>query len=211
MSGPKFRADIGAMLARLRHAAASLASSLEAGQRFLMSIPISYDLLGSPIIRSEITTIFQAVSSELRPYLLFEICGLPHGVPQSRLSGLIVTLRPFCRGVSAQFPPRIPSYSMYQGSGLHGISLSLAANSSHAAESAVDTCEHRIFDLCTAARRMRVMSVVHDVSDFELLIYARDIGVNVVSGSLIGAPQVRPGPIRRLAAREIASIAMAHA
>lgn len=212
MSGPQFRADIAAMLARLRHATASLASSLESGQRFLMSIPISYELLGSPIMRSEITTIFQAASSELRPYLLFEICNLPQGVPQSRLSDLIVALRPFCRGVSAQFPARIPSYSMYQGSGLHAISLSLAANPGQPAEpSSEKACEQRIYDLCAAARRLHVMSVVHDISDFKLLLYARDVGVNVVSGSLIGPPQNRPGPLKRLSVREIASIAMAQA
>ncbi len=194
----KFKADLATTLARFRRATQALADDLKIGQRLLMSIPISFDMLSSSIARMEISALCRALSSTLRPYLLFEIVDLPYGVPQSRLSELVGSLRPFCRGVAAQLPARIPSYGAYQGAGLYAIGLSLAP-------SAVGTTEmeSEAFKLCAAAKRLHIRSFVLDVPNIETLRMVHALGVNVLSSPLLGQALDAPAPIRRLLARDI--------
>src|SRR5581483_8023224 len=94
--------------------------------RFLAWIPFSYDVIGTQLSRLEIAAVCRELPRDLRPYLIFEISGLPHGVPQSRLSELVGSVRPFCRGVMAQVPPRTVNYGAYMGVGLQGVGISAA-------------------------------------------------------------------------------------
>jgi hypothetical protein len=139
----------------------------------------------------------------LRPYLIFEVDELPNGVPQSRLSELLASLKPFCRGVSVHLSARVQNYDKHQGTGLHAIGLSTFPRSGNAAENGGENFEHRVVELCIAAGRLCVMSFVLDVPNIELLRSARDFGVNIVSGSPIGLPLAVPAAVRRLSLREI--------
>jgi hypothetical protein len=194
----KFKADLAAALARVHHATQSLTDHLKIGQRFLMTIPISYDLLSSPVARMELTAICRNLSAALRPYLMFEIGDLPYGVPHSRLTELIASLRPFCRGVAALLPARVPSYGAYQGAGLYAIGLSLAPGQVSAAEMGSEARK-----LCAAAKHLHVRSFVLDVPDLEMLRIVCDLGANALSSPMTGLPLDQPAPLRRLSARDI--------
>jgi len=185
------KASVDALLARVSAGTNCLADHLNKGERFLLSLPISYELWCSPAARMELTTFCRNLSSELRPYLFFEIVDLPEGVPQSRLSELVGSLRPFCRGVTAELPPHLPSCSTYQGSGLHAVSLSLSAEG--------DSGTRRdIAKLSLIARSLCVRSFVHGVTRMEMLHAARNHGVTAISGSCVGMPLLEPAPISRL-------------
>jgi hypothetical protein len=194
----RFKADLAATLSRIHHATQALADDLKIGQRLLMSVPISFDMLSSSVARMEISALCRSLSSGLRPYLLFEIDELPYGVPQSRLSELVGSLRPFCRGVAAQLPARIHSYGAYQGAGLYAIGLSLAPSAFGTAEMGSEA-----FKLCTAAKRLHIRSFILDIPNLEILRTVYALGVNNVSGPLLGRPLDAPAPIRRLPARDI--------
>jgi hypothetical protein len=161
-------------------------------------LPISYDLLGSPVARMELSGYCRGLPGALRPYLQFEISDLPYGVPQSRLSELVATLRPFCRGVVAHLPARIPSYGAYHCAGLTAICLSLAAAGVGETEMSSE-----VFKLATASTRLHLKSFVLDVPNIDALIFARDMKINMVSGPLIGAASANPGTVVRLSLREI--------
>lgn len=194
----KLKASIGALLARIAAGTNCLADHLDKGERFLLSLPIPYELWSSPAARMEVTAFCRNLSSELRPYMFFEISDLPDGVPQSRLSELVGSLRPFCRGVAAELPPHLPSYSTYQGSGLHAVSLSLSPGD-------VWAMRRDIAKLSVIARSLRVKSVVYDVHGIEMLRAARDQGVTAISGSCVGAPLQEPAPISRLRLGDMAA------
>ena len=105
----RFRTDLGTMLNRVRCAASAVGQHLRSGAPFLMSIPIPYLLLSIPAARMELTGLCRGLSAELRPFLAFEIDDVPHGVPQSRISDLVGSFKPFCRGISmnVQFRNRV--------------------------------------------------------------------------------------------------------
>ncbi|HEY8948675.1 MAG TPA: hypothetical protein VIM56_07300 [Rhizomicrobium sp.] len=187
------REELAALLSRLTLATNALASHLSVGERFLLSFPIPYELLGSPVVRMEVASFCRTLSSALRSYLLFEISDLPYGVPQSRLSELVGSLRAFCRGVSAILPARIPSYSAYQGSNLFAIGLSLAPHHTGTTE-----MESEIFKLNAAAKRLHMKSIVLDAPTLDIVLAARDNGTSLISSPLIGLPVQEPTPIRHL-------------
>jgi len=146
----------------------------------------------------EITAVCRGLSSELRPYLIFEISELPLGVPQSRLSELVGSVRPFCRGVATQLPARIPNYGAYLGAGLHAIGLSLSGMGTGGGEMGSE-----MFKLGVAARKQGIRSFALDVPSEELLRAAHAHGINLISGPLIGGPLDSPAPIRRLLACDL--------
>lgn len=123
--------------------------------------------------------------------MVFEIGDLPDGVPQSRLLELVGSLRPFCRGVAVELPPHLPSYGVYQGCGLHAISLPLSHGEAR-------TMKRDIAKLCMIARSLNVKSVVYDVPSADILYAAREQGATAVSGSCAGAPRQESAPISRL-------------
>jgi len=193
----QFKFALSATMTGMRQATESLQQRLAAGDRFLLWIPVSYDVLGSPIGRMEISAHCRNLPAELRPYLMFEISDLPYGVAQSRLSDLVASLRPFCRGVMAQLPARIPNYGAYLDAGLHAIGLSCSANP------AGGEMISEIFKLSVAARRQRILSFVLDIPNDETLHSARECGIALLSGPRIGAAAPRPGSVRRLTAEDI--------
>jgi hypothetical protein len=193
-----FRVELGATLSRIQHASLSLAQHLEAGDRFIMFVVVSYDILASPIGRMEIASACRGLSSSLRPYLVFEISDLPYGVPQSRLLELVGALRPFCRAVAGQLPARVASYGDYHCAGLAAIGLSLTPGVTSSAD-----VEDEVFKLCTAAKRFHVMSFVWDAITVETACWARGQGVNFISGPVIGPAVDEPSAVRRLTTADI--------
>jgi hypothetical protein len=201
----RIKSEIALTVSRIRFAAGALSARLGAGERFLIWIPISYDVLGSPVGRMEIASTCRNLSSELRPYLIFEISDLPHGVPQSRMSDLVGSLRPFCRGVVALLPAGTANYGAYAGAGLYAIGLSFAGGEVGGMELGSE-----LFKLCLAAKKQRIMSFALDVPGDDLLQAARAEGVNLLSSPLIGSPQDMPAAISRLLACDIAKAAIVH-
>jgi len=193
-----FKSELTDLIARLRFATDTLARHLASGRKYLLSLPISYDLLGSPVARMEVASLCRNLSSAMRPYLQFEIGEMPYGVPQSRLSELVGSLRPFCRGVTAYLPARIPSYAAYQGAGLSAIGLSLCAGIV-----ANTDMSSEVFKLATAAQRLHLKSFVLDVPNCDMLLSAHRLKVNAMSGHMIGKAAPMPEPVRRLPLTEI--------
>jgi len=119
-------------------------------------------------------------------------------VPQSRLSELVGSLRPFCRGVTAYLPAQIPSYAAYQGAGLSAIGLSLSAGI------LTDTdMSSEMFKLAAAAQRLHLKSFVLDIPNCDMLLLAHRLKVNAMSGKMIGRSTRTPEPVRRLPLAEI--------
>jgi hypothetical protein len=184
-------------LACIGNAMAVLARRLKQNDRFLLSIPISHELLSSPLARMEIASTCRSLPGEVRPYLLFEITDLPPGVPQSRMNDLITVLRPFAKAVMVQVPLHNPSFAAYQGLGVHAVGVGLGSPLPHS-----EAC-NEIERLCSNARVLHAMPFLIDVSSADILREARQAGVNLVSGPIIGSPVADPQPMRHLYTDEI--------
>jgi hypothetical protein len=194
--------ELAIVISRIADTARRLTAHLEAGERFMMWLPLPYDVITSAVGRMEIAGICRNLSSGLRPYLIFEIVDLPQGVPQSRLSELAGSLRPFCRIVAAQLPLRTANCSAYLGAGLQAIGVS-------AAGSGPVEMGREIMRFSHAVQKQQIMTYVLDVPNREILRAARALGIHLLSSPLIGAPMADPAPIRRLSADSVLRIGTA--
>src|ERR1700704_4876914 len=120
---PKFRTKVE--LSCLHQGIATLVRHLERGERFLMAFGITYETLSSHTGRVEFTNACRELSSDFRQYIVMQLTDVPVGVPHSRLSDLVMTLRPFARAVMSEVPSACRSYAAYEDIGLQAIGLNL--------------------------------------------------------------------------------------
>jgi hypothetical protein len=195
----KARAALRLAQAALQISAAALEIGIERGERFLVHVRVPFETLTSPIARMEFVSACRGLSHDLRPYLVFEIADLPVGVPQSRLNELVTTIRAFGRGVTAEVALRNPTLAMYQGIGLHAIGLNLSAPQDSLTKIEIER-------LGLSARRLGLLAFLSDVPTPALVAFARDAGVQWMSGPAIARPVMEPGPMIRLYTDEILQV-----
>lgn len=194
--GCRAKLELAQAISRIGEATRCLTAHLAAGERFMMWLPLPYDVMSSAVGRMEIAGVCRNLSSDLRPYLIFEICDLPQGVPQSRLSELVGSMRPFCRGVAAQVPLHTANYSAYLGAGLQAIGLSVAG-------CVPVEMGNEILRLSQAVKKQKLLTFVQDVPRGEQLQAARALGIHLLSSPLIGSCIQDPAPVRRLSAHNL--------
>jgi hypothetical protein len=192
---PKFRTKVE--LSCLHHGITTLARHLERGERFLMAFGVAYETLSSHTGRVEFTNACRELSSDFRPYIVMQLTDVPAGVPRSRLSDLVMTLRPFARAVMSEIPPSCRSYAAYEDIGLQAIGLNL----DHA-KLAPRELSDEIAKLATAAKRLSVSGFLWGIRDRGTLSSARH-GIHFMTGPVIAPVVSAPRPMTRLYWHEV--------
>jgi len=163
-----------------------LVANLKTEDRFLLGLPLSFELLGAPQVRMEVARRCRSFSSVLRQYLTFFITDVPAGVAPSRLSDLAVILRPFGR-VVANVPVGCRIDFPYLCAGLSGIFMD-AGKSVLSAE----TLKNEIVHLGAMARNCRLNSYLLGLDKPEVLTVARAAEIQMLSGPAIAPARKMP-------------------
>jgi hypothetical protein len=174
-----------------------LVRHLERGERFLMAFGVSFETLSSHTGRVEFTNACRELSSNFRQYIVMQLTDVPAGVPHSRLSDLVMTLRPFARAVMAEIPSSCRSYQAYEDIGLQAIGLNLAR-----ARLSPRELSDEIAKLTTGAKRLSASAFLWGVSDMGTLSSARH-GVHFMTGPVIAPVVSAPRPMTRLHWHEV--------
>jgi len=157
-----------------------------------MIIPISHDVLGVPSGRMEIAGAMRNLSSELRPFMVFEITDLPLGVPQSRMSDPVCAIRPFCRAVTIDLALGQIDHVNYANVGHQGFSIALSS------PIAPPGIHDEIAKLGGMTRRQGLRSMVTGIQTLDLARAACRAGINHIGGAFVGPDVEVPQPMRRL-------------
>jgi hypothetical protein len=192
---PKARAKVE--LSCLHHGIATLARHIERGERFLMAFGVAYETLSSHVTRVEFTNACRELSSNFRQYMVMQLTDVPAGVPHSRLSDLVMTLRPFARAVMSEVPSACRSYAAYEDIGLQAIGMNLER-----ARLVPREASDEIAKLTTAAKRLSVSAFLWGVDNEATLRSARH-GVHFMTGSAIAPVVSAPRPMTRLYWHEV--------
>jgi hypothetical protein len=199
------KARIAIEIAALHAGISELASSLRSGQRFLLALPFSFEMIGSPLGRMELTSACRHLLAEHRQYLIFMLTNVPPGVAQTRIADIVNTMRPFARHVMATVAPGSRAYGAYQGIGLQAIGLEIAQPS-------LDLrLEADITRLALAARAAKLGTFLDGVSSADMLALGRDAGIRWFSGPAVAATAAKPQPMMRLTWDALAAERMAAA
>ncbi|MEJ1970341.1 MAG: hypothetical protein WDN03_17195 [Rhizomicrobium sp.] len=202
MGGPlerhEFKAALKTFLAGMVYANRILSSALAASNRYVVMIPVPFDLLSAPAGRMAIGSACRGLAAGLRPFLVFEIVGAPQGVPQSRMSDLVGALRPFGRAVTVTFPLGDIEQLIHHSAGQQGIGLALPATA--ASQAARD----EIGKLGAAAKRLGMTSTLEGVATPDIADVARQSGIRYLSGPFLGPKVDVPQTMSRLRWRSLA-------
>lgn len=185
-------------IATLREGMAKLASHIESGNRFILGVQVSFDVLGAPAGRMEYLNECRNFSSDYRSYLDFILTDVPGGIPHTRLNDLANTLRPFARSVSATVSPDARSLAAYQGIGLRSIGF---ARHEFTHEHQIKTAD--IQGLVLSAKTMRLGTFLLGVRQFDVLKSAYETGVQMLSGQAVAAASPEPKGMTRLSWADI--------
>jgi hypothetical protein len=180
-------------LLTLQSGVAQLSKSVSSGQRFLLAVPISFEVFGAPAGRMAILEVCRELSYELRQYLSFVIYDVPPGVAQTRLANMANALRSVSRSVSATLSPGARAYASYLGVGLRAIGFDLREFTSQNPFEQNDAEQ-----LAQFARRSNLGTFLAGIKDKAALRYAQDAGIQLLSGHAVAPPCAVPQGMCRL-------------
>jgi hypothetical protein len=172
----------------------------EAGNKFLLAVPISFEVLGTPAARMDFLSACRDLSYNYRNFLTFILVDVPPGVAQSRLANMATILRPFGRSVSATIAPTDRAFGSYQGIGLHSIGFELREFGPRTPFSQKDTEQ-----LAQFARKSNLGTFLSNVQDRNILKYAQDASIANLSGPIIAPASPEPRGMWRLSWTETLS------
>ncbi len=170
---------------------------VEAGDRFLLCVPISFETLCSPYGRTEFTGICRGLPATYRQYLIFLLTDVPLGVTHSRLSDLAVVLKPFGR-IIASVASGCRNFTSYTGHGFSGLALDLAKGGNDIERKRAD-----IVYIGAAGHNTGWGSALINFDDQQLVSAVNAADYRFLHGKLVAQPVSEPRRMTRLLASSV--------
>lgn len=157
----------------------------------LLCLPVHFETLATQRHRIEYANICASVLGRGKPRVVFELVGLPDGIPQSRIQGLAQTVKPFARTVMARFDLSHRTFAAYNAAGLSTVGADIYGD--HRAEKVL---MKEMDDFVEAASKNGLHTYIHGVHSLSLNTAAICSGFDYVDGYAItsveeGAKDIR--------------------
>jgi hypothetical protein len=188
-SKERIQIDVSAFQTGIDH----LARCHESGSKFLLAVPISFEVLGTPAARMDFLSACRDLSYNYRNFLMFILFDVPPGVAQSRLANMVTVLRPFGRSVSATIAPTDRAFGAYQGIGLQSVGFDLREFGPRMRFSQKDTEQ-----LAQFGRKSNLGTFLSNVQEKSVLKYAQDANIGHLSGPVVAPAAPEPRGMWRL-------------
>ena len=182
----------------LKSGVGQLSRSLESGDRFLLSVPISFETLCTPGGRAEFGRTCRGLPAIYRPYIMFLLTDLPVGVTQSRMTDLAMIIRPFGH-VIASVSGSCRNFSAYDGNGFTAFAFDPSKETG-----GDDLTRARIRRVGRAGQANRLGPMILNVSDPQTLAIAIASEYQLLHGAAVAPPVRTPRRMTRLAADSLA-------
>ena len=149
--------------------------------RTVYAIPVHYETLFSPERVKGYLLRCKKIPEELRKYVIFTLTGLPDGVPVTKLQMIVSSLKPYCNSVQLDCVSLPRDCSKYVMPGLRYLKYRLPNKVPADKSYWVKMAEFAI-----SCKKNKLVSVITNVNSVEQLMITREIGVNFLSGDIIG-------------------------
>lgn len=153
---------------------------LEHGTSAIISMPVHFETLGSRAHRHTYFELLKDVPEQASDRLIFEIHGLPTGIPDSRLAEIIGPLRSKSRAVLAGFGINSRRFDGYHAAGLHAVGFDL-----HDVILPERKIVKQMDAFVEAANRQKLKTFVHHIRSLSLNTSAIASGVDYLDGSTL--------------------------
>ena len=156
------------------------------GRAPALVLPVHYATLVGMRRRELFTQHCRLLPARSARELIFEVVGLPAGVPQARVRELMSYLRPFCLAIAVRLERTRAGLDHLASCGIRGLSAS-------AAELAGDNAAEALVGLAGTARVHGMRSLLVGVEDATIYRLALAAGIDHVCGDGLMPPLTRPG------------------
>jgi EAL domain-containing protein (putative c-di-GMP-specific phosphodiesterase class I) len=182
----------------LRKAMADIAAALGAGRRVMVIIPVHHGTLIRPMARYEYAAMCEAIDSEMRRCIVWEIVEPSLGLSNANLPPAVALLKQHGRVVLVRLPAEYAHFGDFAATGIHAVGLDLAPLDLRDKDMARQLTLFR-----ARSQRYGLRSYVRGVHSPALVSTAASEGYDYVDGPAILTPLEAPGPFRELELAEI--------
>jgi hypothetical protein len=112
----------------VRHVGKDLHQLVAKGAKSLLALPVHYETLADNRTRADYLALCASEFHGMSDRLVFELVGLPDGIPQVRLAELVSLLRLHGRAIIARFPVTQRRFEGFRIGGLHAVGIDLYNN-----------------------------------------------------------------------------------
>lgn len=165
--------------------------------RFVLTIPVHFETLANTKRRREYWQICRMMPKYLTPFIVFELTGLPPGIPSGRLGEIVNVLKMSCRTVIARSGSELPDLHAYVQGGINAVGLEICAH--------VDGAKVRqdIERFGAACRKAGIVPYADGVRAAWMLDMAQKAAFKYLTGPLIGDAEPFPQHMVRCSGQEI--------
>ncbi|MBL27707.1 MAG: hypothetical protein CMM50_09195 [Rhodospirillaceae bacterium] len=160
------------------------------GKKFFLIIPVHFETLAGQVTRTAYYDLCKTLPSNLRQFALYELIGLPEGIPAGRVREVASLLKHYGRAVFARVPVETANLSAVKDGGCIGAGFD-ASEVPLGLPGAM-----RKFTAATAAAGLR--SFVYNVRDAKSLVTATGAGFAFVGGDAVGRVIDHPKDVYKL-------------
>ena len=164
-------------LVTLEKVAFELSRLGERRQKSLVGLPVHFESLADLRRRTRyLHQCSESIGGDV-DRVVFEVVGLPDGIPQVRLVDLVSSLRPHCRAVIARFTPEHRNFPAFRTSGLHAVGIDIYASLKRE-----DALMGEMDDFAQAANRNKLKTYVSGIRSISLYTAAVAAGYDYAAG-----------------------------
>ena len=174
----------------LRKAVEDVHTLVEERRRNVVVVPVHHGTLTGGTVRREYLAVCNAIASDLRPYIVFEIVDPIIGFIASHIPPAVSLLRPFSRAVLLRLNLDHPRFEDFLNVGLHSIGVDVADST------LPETELIRKLELFRArADRFGLRCHVHGTKSVSLTTASVCAGFEYVAGDAVAGTIDRPGGV----------------
>ncbi|MEA1647886.1 hypothetical protein UAJ10_02500 [Nitrospirillum sp. BR 11164] len=165
--------------------------------RYYLALPVHFETLAGTSRRRAYLDLASHIPAHLRPFITYQLMGVPDGVPVGRLTELVSVLRPLGRGVTVCADLSPQAQATFAAAGLKGVTVSLGGTVPRG---------RLIQDLYLAgaeARRRGLHILVDGIDTPDMERVAEEAGCTFMTGDLIGPWVDFPGHATRLSRSDV--------
>lgn len=182
------------------YALSILSDSLQNMFTFLLSVSVHFETLSTASSRAAYLELCEVVPEVLRKYIVFEINGLPEGIPKSRLMELVALLQHQGRGVFVRMgDPKKVDLGSYAEAGVHSVGVRFTGETDSTA--GIKAVIPQIVD---SVGKYGLQFYIMDVRTKDDAISLADAGVRYIGGDAIGEASSVPASMYKLSKTMIA-------
>lgn len=157
--------------------------------------PVSFETMTTRATATDYVGLLQKIPSDLRNYLVIDVCRAPAGVPEGRLAEILSPLKRLTRAVFVRVDSSKQQLAAIKGAGAFGVGFALPARAGD--EMAGPAFLGRF---AVTARKLGLQSYVSEVDSHAQAERCREAGFDYLSGRALAELTDYVGPVREVQA-----------